>query len=339
MTYLQQEIHYQPEAIKKSLAFNREVLDRLAVLYKKSGFRNIIIAARGSSRNACSYFKYLCEIYSGVNVTFVSPSAVTLYEGNIDFSGSFFLAVSQSGMGEDIIAVTRKAKAHGAYTVTMTNNSDSLLAKEGAEHIYMNCGEEFSVPATKTFTVQASLLAYFAGRLAESDEIISALDLLPAAAEKLISGEADIERLAENFTDISEVIILGRGLCASLMDEMCLKMKETTYINASCYTIPDFYHGPFALADGKRKFVLIKGRGKGFADAAEMEKRLLENDNEPFILSDIAGSGDFILPELPEPVSPVIYVIFMQILVLKLALKKGINPDSPRGLKKITVTR
>ena len=339
MTYLQKEIEEQPQIIERTIKTNKSQLDELAKKIKDSGYLNIMFSARGSSRNACNYFKYLLEILGKISVNYITPSVITLYDGNVDFSKSVFIAVSQSGMGEDVIQVTKKAKKSGALVVTITNDPNSPLSKLGDYNLNLNCGEEVSVPATKTFTAEAVLLAYLAGKLTASDDIINGLDKLPKCVGEIIENQDKIEVLAKKFLNTKEVIILGRGYSAALMDEMVLKMKETTYINSSCYSVPDFYHGPFALAEQSKTFILINNSGKGQKDVEDAKKRLLDIGIKPFVVSDFDSSADFLIAKLPECMSALLYVVFMQLLVLKLSSLKGLNPDMPRGLKKITVTK
>ena len=165
MTNMELEIMSQPAAVRHAAEVNAGVIAGFAEAIKARGVKQIVVAARGSSDNACNYFKYLCEIYAGIPVSSAAPSVITLYDGALDLSQTAVIGVSQSGAAADVIAVVERARSQGGITAAITNNKDSALAKAAEYSVFMDVGEEKSVAATKTFTAQMYMLAKIADAL------------------------------------------------------------------------------------------------------------------------------------------------------------------------------
>lgn len=342
MTLMEKEILSQPEAVRHAAEANADCIRAFVAAAKAHGVSQIVTAARGSSDNACTYFKYLCEVYAGLPVSSAAPAVMTLYGGRPDMSHAAVIGVSQSGAAADVIAVIETARAQGAVTAAITNNKDSALAKAAEYSIFMDVGEEKSVAATKTFTAQMYLLARIADELSGGQ--IPALDRVPALIDETIrSARPALEAEAKRVKDMRGCYVLSRGIMYAAAQESALKIQETTYTHARAYAVSDFYHGPFAVVGEGTHVLLLAAAGKAQKDNLDMLGRLEGAGADVTLLSsdpEVAGGTTRVtIPASEEAIAPFAFVTAAQLFALSLSLSRGLNPDAPRGLKKVTVTK
>lgn len=344
-TNMYKEILEQGSVLKKAYENNINKIKNVAKYVKDNDISSIFLVARGSSDNACQYFKYLCEIYAGIPVGFVAPSVVTLYRGKVLYKNSLVIGVSQSGSGLDIHDVIESANSVGALTVGITNNNESLLAKTAKIHLDLSCGEELSVAATKTFIAEMYVLALLVSEISNSDGLRKALDYnhVQDIINKSIENKDKIFSLSKNCTDYYDAYLLARGINYVSCLEGALKLQETTYVKSKTYAISDFYHGPFAIVDNKTNVFLLHGYGSANMDAYEMFEKLLNAHANVIVISNdkyfIDYEKTFFIPMCEEVISPFAIVTTMQLFSLGLSIAKGLNPDRPRSLKKVTITK
>lgn len=340
MSLFEQEIKQQLYVLKDTFETNREQIESFAREIKSKGLKGIAVVARGSSRNACWYLKYLMETLVGLPVVFIYPSVVSLYNAKLAIKDFALLVVSQSGKAQDILDVLQMAKQIGARTVAVTNTPESPLAT-ATEHWFLNVGQELSVAASKTFMAQMTVFYMLATALSEGVASFPDIDFGMA---QLLSERDKIDRIAEQFVDCSSnVFVLGRGLSFVSAEEISLKFKETCYVNATSYQLSEFQHGPFAVLD-ERFCVLLFGNSDTTSDSClKLAKRIKTTKAKLCVFSPdfrLVEAGDFgrILPKCDYYSTPFLQVFAGQWLVNSLSSKRGVNPDAPRNLKKITVT-
>lgn len=344
-TLMEKEIFEQARVFKDALEYNKKTLDELAGIIRKGDIVGIVLSARGSSDNAGTYFKYAMENLAGIPVVMSAPSVITMYGKGLKLKGYMVIGVSQSGAAEDVMAVLSEAKRQGALTVSITNNLGSKMAAMTDYHLYCNAGEEKSVAATKTFSAQMYLLGQLAARASGADEVIEELDNLPQSFEKVYSLDGRIKEIAESIKDISSMIVLARGLNYAIAQETSLKLQETCYVNARPYPASDFAHGPFALVDENMMLLLIAPSGPSQNDMLSLKDRILAASGKVIIYTDKQEFAKGCEEAVILPVSgsdyanPFYSVLVSQLLACNLSRARGLNPDSPRGLKKVTVTR
>lgn len=344
MTMMEAEIGQQPEALKKCYETNIGLIKEIAKVARERRINHIMMAARGSSDNASNYFKYLCEIYVGIPVSFAAPSVLTLYEGKLNLYGTMVVGVSQSGKAADVIAILDCAKRQGGVTVAVTNNTSSPMASAADYHIYLNVGEEKSVAATKTYTAQMYVLGQLAAEIADSDELRKALADVPALIKKVIDLKDSIGESSKRYQSATDCYVLARGINYAAAQETGLKIQETTYIKARAYAISDFHHGPFAVVDENTKVLILAPADRTAADSLEMIEKVKATGADVTVFTDnkaLADKADstVLLPACPECVNPFVYVACAQLFACNLSVTRGINPDAPRGLKKVTITK
>lgn len=351
MVLMRDEVREQPKAVEKALKENLSLVRNIARRIHAFKPDLIFIAARGTSDNAATYARYLFEAYTGLPVSLAAPSLFTLYHRPPNLKKALVVGVSQSGGGEDIVAVIQEARKQGAFTLALTNKPESLLAQAAQDVIPLNVGAELSVAATKTYTGELALLALLAAELADDNGLRMGLDRVPAALDKALQLEDGLKFLAnqELYAQARHCLTLGRGYNFATALEVALKLKETSYFFAAPYSSADFLHGPFALAEQSLPAILIGANGPAIPGLLELAQKLTERGVELLCIGDddgllkLATSPESAfrldLSGIPEALSPIVSVAPGQLFAMHLALARGYNPDQPRGLQKVTSTR
>ena len=346
MTLMQKEIFEQPRALRECYDYNKETLEKLVARLKASDVNNVIIAARGTSDHAGIYFKYLLESKAGIPVGLSACSTATIYGGKINYKNMLVIGISQSGAAADVNKIIKQAKESGAVTVTVTNTLGSLLADAADYHLYCDAGEEKSVAATKTFGTQLYILAHLACMWADDKEGLEALKTVPEYVEQVLAKNDEIAELTKRYRFMNECFILSRGINYPLALEGTLKIQETNYVRAKGYPISDFHHGPFAMVDdGMPVFMYMPG-GPVKEDAKKMIEKLHSAGADILMVSDddellAEGTVSFKIPDSKgnDMIAAFGFATFAQLFASNLTNVKGRNPDAPRGLKKVTVTK
>jgi glucosamine--fructose-6-phosphate aminotransferase (isomerizing) len=337
------EISEQPSALQRLVDNSSIDIDALAQDIARSAPVFAVFAGRGSSANAARYGQYLLAIRNSITVALAIPSAFTLYGATPRMERSITVGISQSGQSPDIVAVVQSATNQGALTVALTNDPKSPLAHAARHTIELGVGAECSIAATKTCTAEFLVM----------DMLSEALDGTPRGRSELVEVPACVsqtiemnERLRMVEIPITEpVVIVARGYCLSAAFEIALKLKEVAGMPAEPYSLADFLHGPIAMMDERFTVLLVAPVGLANADMPKLvevvkERRarlvVVSNDDELLAQSDIALH---IPHTVPEWLSPITAIVAGQLLAGALAIAKGLDPDVPRGLTKVTLTR
>lgn len=342
---MEREIFSQEKVLKNTYDTNLLLVENLAAKIKNKDLNQIVVVARGSSNNACMYFKYLCEIYVGIPVNFVHPSIITQYNGKLSFRNSLVIGVSQSGKAFDVSMVLKEAYRQGALTVAITNDLASPMALDTQYHFYLDVDKEESAPATKTFTAEMLLLEMIVEALLdENNKLPVRNSKIVDLVKETLKCEDRICAVTDSFIKINDVHILARGLNLAIANEFALKLQETCYMNAMSHAISDFYHGSIALVNETSHIIIIAMMDKVYADALEMIKRLRPLNAVITIITDneeLAAHCDhsILLPTAGEQITPFAVAVASQLFACDLSVKRGINPDAPRGMKKGISTR
>lgn len=346
MTKMKQEIFEEPAAMKRCAESNAATLDALAEKLKSAKISNVVVAARGTSDHAGIYGKYIIEGLLGIPVGLSACSVTTLYGSQLNYSGMLVIGISQSGKAADVLEVIKNAKATGAITCTITNTLGSPLADAADYHLYCDAGLEESVAATKTFGTQLYLIAQLVARWADRKDILDKLAKVPENMCQILEQDETIAQIATRYRFMNEAFILSRGINYPIALESTLKIQETNYVRAKGYPISDFHHGPFAMVDEGMPVLVYMSDGPVKNDSMEMFKKLQSVDADILVISDddeLLAQGDlgFKVPyaEKEDMIATFYFALFAQLFAANLADVKGRNPDAPRGLKKITITK
>jgi glucosamine--fructose-6-phosphate aminotransferase (isomerizing) len=352
MSKMLEEIRQQPSALERTLRQEMRTAERLRARLADRPPRFVMLVARGTSDNAAQFGRYLVEITTGIPVSLAAPSVYTLYNSSLRLKDALIVAISQSGESTDTNFVLERAREQGAFTLGITNEPDSALAKLADQVMLVRAGREKSVAATKTYTGQLLtmyLLAYALGAKVE----LSDLQRLPEWAAAALQLEPEIRERAERYRFMDHALVVGRGLNYSNAFEFALKMMETCYIVAERFSSADLLHGPIAMVEHSFPSFLFAPSGVTWSGIRQMLEKLQGLKAETLVISDkgnreVSGLADRVVTipaklttkgKLPEDVyTPVPYIIPAQLFAACLAAEKGLDPDQPRTLSKVTRT-
>lgn len=345
MSRMIEEIRQQPEALERTLAGEKRRVERLRRAVEKRRPRLVVLVARGTSDNAALFGRYLLEITTGIPVSLAAPSICTLYGAQVDYRETLVVAVSQSGESTDTNLVLERARLQGALTLGITNESGSTLARI-AEHVFLGrAGKEKSVAATKTYTGQMLMMYLLAYALGGKIRI-SELERLPEAVEGALELQPEIDEFAERYRFMQYAVVVGRGLNYANAFELSLKLMETCYVVAERFSSADFLHGPIALVERGFPVFAFAAPGVTWPSMGETLEKLQGLRAEILAITD-AGNREvdaratrvIRLPRrIKEVMTPIPYIVPAQLFAACLAQVKGLNPDHPRTLSKVTLT-
>jgi glucosamine--fructose-6-phosphate aminotransferase (isomerizing) len=253
------------------------------------------------------------------------------------------IGISQSGSSPDVIAVVEEAVKQGALTVAITNNAESRLAGAAELVLQLDAGAEQSVPASKTYTASLLALALLSQAIDHHPAFETALARVPRAMTEALGREADLDRLVPALLG-PRAIVLARGFNLATAEEVALKLTETSYVLARAWSVADFAHGPIAVVDEDFAVLLVGGGGPVAADLEELAQRLERYGCRVMGLFDgqVGGLDSHstvgIDTGLPEDLTPLSLVVLGQLLAHRVAVARGIDPDKPRALNKVTRT-
>ncbi len=345
MTLMLKEINEQPAVLDRLLKENKEPVKLLCEEIRKRGIDFAYMAARGTSDHAAVYAKYILETHAGIPVAFAAPSVITVYKGRPRLENALVIGISQSGDAEDVLEVLKEGRKQGAVTVAIKNYPDSPMAQEAQWHLDCLAGEEKSVAATKTFTAQMMIMAMITANLTNDDTLKRQLDTVPALVNGFLTDYGINDELVDKYKQMQECFVLARGMNYSIAMEGALKIQETCYVRAKAYSMSDFYHGPLALLEPEMPVILIATGIKTKKVNGEMIKTLIEHGVEPILITDndemeSPAGRKVVIPEAPgDFTSPFITAAAVQLFACKLSLAKGLDPDNPRNIKKVTITK
>ncbi len=352
-----QEIRQQPAALEQTLKMELSGANRLRRLFARKRPRLIVLAARGTSDNAAQFGRYLLEITTGIPVSLSAPSIHTLYQSSMDLREALVVAISQSGESTDTNRVLERARAQGALTFGITNESASALARLADYACLVRAGKERSVAATKTYTGQLLVLYLLAYALGAPLDV-GDLRRLPEWTSQALKLETQIAERAERYRFMDHAVTVARGLNYSNAFEFALKLMETCYVMAEGFSAADLMHGPIAIVQASFPIFAFAPAGVMWPGLAELIQKLAKLRAEVLIITDRrnekatrAVSRDGLAHSLCIPVSmpngrrvphdlytPIPYIVPAQLFAARLAEVKGLDPDRPRTLQKITRT-
>ncbi len=342
---LRDEIREQPAVLRRLLAEGREPVERIAAAIGRHEIDTVVIAARGTSDHAAIYAQYLFGAHHRLPVALAAPSLVSLYGVAPRFGRSLVVGISQSGASPDVVGVIEAARRQGAPTIAITNTPNSALATSAEHAIDLGAGPEQAVAATKTYTAQLLAVAMLSAAMRGDAAAFLALDGLPEAVAATLGLEPDAERIAVSLADRPGCVVLGRGFEYATAREWALKLKELARVLADPYSSADFQHGPLALVDPGFPVLAVAPSGPPLAGIAELLADLRNRLHADLVVvSDrdevlALGAAGLRLPAgLPDWLMPLVSIVPGQLLAMHLATARGLDPDTPRHIRKVTRT-
>jgi glutamine---fructose-6-phosphate transaminase (isomerizing) len=362
---MRREIYEQPQAIAKTV--ERHLKDDIifpgelqAIDSALLTFEKLIIAASGSSRHAGLAGEIMIEDLSGVAVD-VEYASEYCYRSTHAAVDPIVMVITQSGETADTIAAQREALTRGVKTIGISNVDGTTIVREASAALITGAGRELSVPATKSFTTQLTVLYLMAlflarkrGRMTSevTRSYLQRLMKLPNSIEKqLPAWDTQAQHYAEKHFQAEKFLYLGRGVHYAIAREGALKLKEISYAHAEGYPVGELKHGPNALVDENLPVVVLATCDRNDPDSVLRYRRTLdvmkEVKSRRGLLVTVATEGDeqvteiadqvFFVPPAPELLLPIIEVIPLQLFAYHVAVMKGYDVDHPRNLVKAVV--
>ena len=352
VTRMRAEIEEQPQALRATIDALLPRAGEITALARET--RQVLFIARGTSDNAAVYGSYLIQVRAGRLATLGSPSVATAYRSRIDLSGVLAVALSQSGRTEEIVDTLTWAAGCGAKTLAVTNGAGSPLAEAADVAFVTEAGIERAVPATKTFTTQLAALAVVGIGLAEAADATGSsagerldageLRAVPDEIERLLASGMDLDPVVAELAGVEGLVVSGRGFAYPAALELALKLKEACYLHAMGLSFADLLHGPIAVVDERTPAIIMAAdSGPALDGAVALAGRVTGAGARAYGIGGgpaLARVSSLALPgpRLPEWLAPIGLIVSGQLLTEALARRLGINPDTPRGLSKVTQT-
>jgi len=321
--------------IRENFERNRELAARLASRPPTL----VATCARGSSDHATTYLRYLVELSTGTPTLSVAPSLQSLYGVTTRLENALFVAISQSGQSPDIVSATEFARESGALTVALVNQQDSPLAEVAEIRLPLHAGAERCVAATKSFVCSLLASAQLVAHWSEHTALFEGLERLP---EQLHAAAAcDWSPLLPVLAETQSMLVLGRGVGLGAAQEAALKLKETSRLHAEAFSAAELRHGPLALVRSGYPVLVFSQR-----DATETTTRALVADLLT-LRARVFEAGEGVrhggaLPvvgEVSPLLSPLTTIQSFYAFAELLAQARGLDPDAPVHLTKVTQTR
>ena len=358
--FMQKEIYEQPTALINTMEgrINHEnvIVDSIGngakgILEK---VEHIQIVACGTSYNAGMVARYWFESLAGVSCN-VEIASEFRYRKFVTRPNSLLITLSQSGETADTLAALRLAKEKGYMAaLTICNVAGSSLVRESDLAFMTRAGVEVGVASTKAFTTQLAALLMLVTALGKvkghisaekEQEIIKAMQSLPAEIEKALAFDTEIEALAEDFAEKHHALFLGRGAFYPIAVEASLKLKEISYIHAEAYAAGELKHGPLALIDADMPVIVVAPNNELLEKVKSNIEEVRARGGQLYVFADkeagftpSEGMKIITMPKVNDIIAPIFYTIPMQLLSYHVALIKGTDVDQPRNLaKSVTV--
>ncbi len=377
MDLLKSEMEEQPRLLARVPDLNAETLENIVRTMKLRGIDSVCFVGRGSSRSACVYGEYLFNICAKLPASCFSMSPVSIYESEVVFPPrTMVIGISQSGKAEDVVQVLDCALRHGAMAVAVTNTPNSPItrvltdlqereAERGPsekparrDFFVLDCGvgEENGLAATKTLTAAMLLLAALCAKVSSGGELLAQIDRLPEKIEDILDDVPEaLEEIAPRWRFLRRVLVLGRGMNYAAALDGAHKLRVNCGLHADGCAISDFSHGAIAELSPDMLAIVLASSGPILRDAEWVLKPLTEAGVETLVLTDsedmeeedIRKEEGCRLPahtvRIPDCggdlLSPILFEVALQCVMLEMAKIRGIDPDSSAKIKKVTVTK
>jgi glucosamine--fructose-6-phosphate aminotransferase (isomerizing) len=338
------EIMEQPAVLERLMAQETAHIATIADEIRRRDPCHVLIAARGTSDNAAIYAKYLLGALNGLPVALAAPSLFTLYAKPPRLRDALVIGISQSGMSPDIVAVLREARAQGNLTLAIVNSAASPLAVAAEHVILVRAGEERSIAATKSYTAELMALALLSVALDGHPESSAQVALVPQSVSATLALADGLAQRAERYRYMQQCAVVARGYNYCTAFEIALKLKELTYLGANPYSSADFLHGPIAVVDEGFPVLVVAPSGRALPGLLDLLAELSARRAELLVISDderalaLAHTPQRLPAGVPEWLAPIVAVVPGQLLAYHLTRVKGLDPQRPRGLRKVTET-
>ncbi|WP_317185054.1 SIS domain-containing protein [Devosia sp. BK] len=337
-THMRREVNEIPQVVSNFLSQSAGTLDAAAKRLREENPAVVVTVARGSSDHACSYLKYAIELTLGLPVASIGPSIASIYGKDLRLPSAAAIAISQSGKSPDIVGMAQSARRSGATAIAITNTAGSPLAEASDFTVDLHAGLEQSVAATKTFVTSVVAGLALVSRWSGDAELSRAIDALPESLAKAVA--CDWSELIGALDRHNALYVLGRGPGFAIANEAALKFKETCNIQAESYSAAEVMHGPVAIVTPGYPVLGLAARDAAEVSVADMAHKLAGQGALSFLTSDRPGAAKGLpFAATGHPITdPLSLIVSFYGFVEALSRHRGLNPDVPPALKKVTET-
>jgi glucosamine--fructose-6-phosphate aminotransferase (isomerizing) len=325
------------EAVARQDAFDAD-LKRIGAALRERSPNLVLTCARGSSDHAATYAKYAIETRIGVPVASAAPSVASVYASPLRVQGAACIAISQSGRSPDLLASVSNLKAGGAWVLALVNDEDSPLAEIADELFALGAGPERSVAATKSFIASLAAIARLVAAWSGDDVLHGDLSKLPSLLQR--AWRLDWSPLVDELEGATNLYVLARGIGLGVAQEAALKLKETSQLHAEAFSTAELRHGPMALVHQEFPALMFNQSDATGSSVEETAAALVGRGARVFLAGGQAA-GAISLPSLTcaPLLEPIAQIQSFYRAANALALARGLNPDRPPHLAKVTETR
>jgi len=312
-------------------------LKRLGAELRRRSPQIVITCARGSSDHAATFAKYAIETRVGIPTASAAPSVSSVYSSALQADGALCIAISQSGRSPDLLATVSSLKQAGAWVLALVNDTASPLCEIADEVYGLAAGEERSIAATKSFIASLSAVARLVAEWTEDARLAVDLHRLPALLEQ--AWKCDWSPLVQALMDARDLYVLARGLGLGVAQEAALKLKETSQLHAEAFSTAELRHGPMALIGGGFPALMFSQCDPTSGLVEESASALVERGARVFLAGGEA-EGAISLPTVTSTalLEPILQIQSFYRSANALALARGLDPDNPPHLRKVTET-
>jgi glutamine---fructose-6-phosphate transaminase (isomerizing) len=337
MSLMFQEAAGASHAVRAQLLQDAVSIESIGAEIRRLAPRAVITCARGSSDHAATYAKYLIETHARVLTASAAPSVSSVYGINQDLRGCLFLAISQSGRSPDLLAAVAAAKASGATILALCNSPDAPLVAAADLVIALRAGAENSVAATKSYLATLAALARLVAAWTQDPLLTAALTALPALMDQ--SWAADWSPACAMLERIDHLYVIGRGFGLGAAQEIALKCKETCALHAEAFSGAELRHGPWTLLGKDFPALLLVQRDASAPGMQALAGDLVQR-GVPVLIAGAQVPGTIMLPTVSAAaeLSPILLTQSAYRLIAELSVRRGLDPDRPPHLRKITET-
>ena len=345
------ELRESPDAVRRQAELLSAPVRELAERLTRRPPAVVVTCARGSSAHAATFAKHLIELHLGIPVAAAAPNIASVYRRRLRLDGQLFLAVSQSGRSDDLVANAAMAREAGALCVALVNDTDSPLAAACEIVLPICAGPERSVAATKTFVASLAALLRVVAAWTADRRLADSVERLPTrlAAAAALDWSPAIEAIAPPAAGATaprliapSLIAIGRGPTLAIAREAALKLKEVANLHAEAFSAAEFLHGPVALVSTRYPILVLMPSDAASEGVRALVRDLADKGAALFAAAPDGGPAEGNLPVLapdrPET-DAVCLIQSFYAMVVSLAARLGIDPDRPRHLQKVTRTR
>lgn len=336
-TRMYREAAQAAQAVRDQLLANAELIEELGGRLRALAPPVVVTCARGSSDHAATFAKYLIETRLGIPTSSAAPSVSSVYEAGPQFDGGVLLAISQSGASPDLLATARQAREAGAFVIALVNAQDTPLAELADRLVPLCAGVETSVAATKSFIASLAALTHLVACWRQDRELCAALRGAPEHLERAWSF--DWSAALEPLRAARNLYVVGRGLGLGIAQEAALKLKETCRLHAEAVSAAELRHGPMALVGSGFPVLIFSQNDEARPSTESLAVELIARGAAVMITGSRCPQALRLPAEPAHPViEPMLLIESFYRLANALSLARGLDPDHPPHLRKVTET-